>query len=362
MSASAQAQVAPATIPRLRSSDLWDDPSVELNENRLRKHVPKLPVIASSVQTVKASSMVGLAYLMIQVQKSEDKDVLMRAIASATSIILHDNSNFTGSSLAPVELELPALDETSAPDLIISTNFADAEEVTVAELTAAMAADEDEIGAYFGVMYLAGCKKITTENRSAFNEKRASSATASIIGAAKIFVPDSPYLADDVLARVYAAFLSRAPYRAHMVHKTLAHLDKTLMGPAQAFMSMFLLLVDNGMSAMRIIKEGVLKHPWIRTDFPELIPELAAANEAQKIIRQAPGRERSFLKAIHGNNFVPVNYAQIDNLTGVCKEVLKRSTPSYQNYSGGRITESQLERVNAKMTSASALVTPVPAE
>lgn len=362
MSAAAQAQNPPAVAPKLRSSDFWDDPSVELNENRVKKVIPKLPLITTEVQVIKTASMVGLAYLMLQVQKSEDKDVIMRAIASATSIILHDNTNFTGSPTAPIEFDVPEITESMPGETILTTNFQDAEPVTVDELASAMSADEDELGAYFGVLYLAGCKRITPENRSAFNERRANSATASIIGKPQIFVADSPYLADNILGNVYASFLSRGAYRAHMVHKTLSHLDKTLMGPAQSFMSMFMLLVDNGMSALRIIKEGVLKHPWVRTDFPELAPELAAMNEAQKIIRQAPGRERSFLKAIHGNNFVPVNYAQIDNLTGVCKEILKRSTPSYQNYGGGRVTESQLERINSKMTPASALITPVSAE
>jgi hypothetical protein len=355
-------QSPPSAVPKLRSSDFWDDPSVELNEHRIKKTIPKMPTIEDDVQVVKGKSVACLAFLMLQIQKTKDKAVIMRALASATSMILHDNANFTGSSMAPVELNIPDFDGDTPESTIVSTSFEDAEDVTVGELVNAMDVDEDELGAYFGVLYLAGNKRITAANRSAFNEKRASSATASIIGKARIFIPDSPALADEVLGNVYSAFLSRAPYRAHMVHKVLSHLDKALMGPAQAFMSMFLLLVDNGMSALRIIKEAVLKHPWIRSDFAELMPELAAANEAQKILRQAPGRERSFLKAIHGSNFVPVSYAQIDNLLGVSKEVLKRSTPSYQNYSGGRITDSQLERINAKMDSRSALVTTVSAE
>jgi hypothetical protein len=59
---------------------------------------------------------------------------------------------------------------------------------------------------------------------------------------------------------------------------------------------------------------------------------------------------------------VPVNYSQIDNLTGVCKEVLKRSTPSYANYNGGRTTDGQMAKIEARMQQETAAMEPIAVE
>lgn len=344
--------------------DIWDDTSTELNDQRLKKSIPPLPRVTIECQTVCGNGIEKVAYLALQVIKTRDKKTTVRAIASACSILLRDNGNFTGSPMKSVELKglEIAEDEKADEATVLKTNFEDAEEVTIGELLKAMDVDGDELGAYFGVLFTAGNKRVNRKNQSAFNDKRKNAATASIVGEAKIFVPDSPYLDTEVLDRVYASFISYSPLRANMTHRVLGHLEEPLMGPSLAFTSLFLLLVDSGMSALKIIKEAVLKHPWILTDFPELKPELAAANDAQNTLKKAPGRERSFLKAIHGNNFVPVNYSQIDNLTGVCKEILKRTTPSYQNYDGGKITESQLQRINARVDVKATLIDTVAAE
>jgi len=327
----------------------WDDNTVDLNDQRLKKNIPKLPQIKEDFQTVKGRGVEALAFLVWQILKTQDKLVLVRAIASACSTLFKDSTNYTGAKINAVELTGLdiARDPTTPPDTLLVTNFEDAEEVTVGELLELMQTDGDEIGAYLGVLFVAGNKRVTAQNRTAFNERRQASATASIIGDAMIFVSDSPFLRDEILIKVYASFLSCSSLRVHMTSKIVAKLGEAYMGPTLAFTSMFLLLVDSGMSALRIIKEAVIKHPWIRADFPELKPELAAANQAQNIIKRAPGGERSFLKAIHGNAFVPVNYSEIDNLTGVCKEILKRTTPSYQNYRGGKFTASQLAIINA---------------
>jgi hypothetical protein len=344
--------------------NFWDDPTIEMNDQRLKKDIPALPKIDADHQVVSGRGVETLAYLVLQIMKSTDKLVIMRALASACSCLLGDSSNFTGAKSRPVQLTglEQAQDDQVPEETILVTNFEDAEPVTIAELLEMMTADSDEIGAYLGVLFLAGNKKVTAQNRTAFNERRQASATASIIGVAKIFVTDSPYLRDEILSNVYASFLSCAPLRVHMTAKVVSHLGTTHMGPALAFTSIFLLLVDNGMSALRIIKEAVIKHPWIRSEFPELKPELAAANEAQNIIKRATGAERSFLKAIHGNSFVPVNYSDIDNLTGVCKEVLKRTTPSYQNYGGGKVSNNQLAVINNHVEPAALAQTSVISE
>jgi hypothetical protein len=351
-------------VPSRAQFFFWNDESVDLNDRRLKKNIPGLPEIKQEIQVVRGSGFEKLAYLALQVVKTQDKLTVIRAISSACSVLLDDSTNFTGSPKNSVELTglERASDEKVADTEILVTNFQDAEPVTVAELLNAMEGDIDELGAYFGVLFLAGTKRIDARNRTAFNEKRQASATASIIGKPRIFVDDSMFLADAVLEKVYASFLSCQPLRSNMISRVVFHLNKAHMGPALAFATLFLLLVDSGLSALRIIKEAVLKHPWIRTDFPELRPELSAANVAQSILRTAPGHERSFVKAIHGSNFVPVNYSEIDNLTGVCKEILKRTTPSYQNYGGGRITEFQLNVINAKLGTDNQLVLNVSAD
>jgi len=363
MSASANAQTPPTSQP-VTSRDFWDDDNTDLNEHRHRKNIPALPTVEQAIQVVNGGGLETLAYLILQVVKSRDKKLTIRAIASASAWLLESRMNFTGSATVPVAITGldKAIREDANVEDTLDTNFEDAEPVTVGELLAVMEADADELGAYIGVLYLAGNKRVDTQNRTAFNERRKASATASIIEEPIIFVPESVYLSDDILKKVYASFLSCAALRANMTYKVVMQIDRTWMGPAQSFINMFLLLVDNGMSALRIIKEAVLKNQWIRTEFPELIPELAAANEAQNILKRAPGKERSFLKAIHGSNFVPVNYSQIDNLLGVSKETLKRVTPSYQNYGGGRVTETQLAKINKHTETNSPLVTTVSAE
>jgi hypothetical protein len=312
---------------------MWEDTSVELNDQRIRQNIPDLPRIDVQTEVYYGGGIESLSYFALQILKSNDKLVIIRALASATAILTNQRVNFTGSSTPPViitGLERDAWSQAQDSDLL-NTNFVDAEDVRVSELLDMMEADVDELGAYFGLLYLAGNKPVTNKNRTAFNERRQSAALASIISDPRIFVADSVFLSDTVLKKVYASFLSYLPLRSHMISSVVQLIGRPFMG------------------ALRIIKEAVLKHPWIRTDFPELKPELEAVNKAQQIIRRVPGEERSFLKAIHGNNFVPVNYAQIDNLTGVCREILKRTTPSYASYGGGKITADQMARIVARL-------------
>lgn len=351
-------------VPLTSTINFWNDETVELNSQRNRKTIPEIPAVGRDLQTIRGSGIEKLAYLALQIVKSEDKAVIIRAIASASSILLSDSTNFTGAKNPSVELTgLEVAEREDTPgEQILKTNFEDESDVRVDELLALMMADPDELGSYFGLLFVAGNKRVDSKNRSAFNEKRQASATASIIGEPVIFVNDSIYLTDFVLTKVYASFLSYSPVRANITTRIVQQLNKSHMGPSLAFVNMFLLLVDSGLSALRIIKEAVIKHDWIRTDFPELKAELAAANNAQNILKGAPGHERSFLKAIHGNQFVPVMYSDIDNLLGVCKEVLVRSTPSYANYRGGKTTEDQVRRVQKRMNITEDVVEQVVAE
>jgi len=331
--------------------DLWEGDTTELTRAATKGVIPTLRPIAKPYQTVIGPMPVAY-YMALQIQKTQDKDVVMRALASATAVVLGKRGNFTGSTDKPEELTglQVALDDTVADDTIIRTNFADEEEVTKGELVALMEADEDELGAYLGVLFIAGNKKLTAQNRTAFNERRHGSATAGVIGDAKIFTPDSPLLDDLILQKLNASFNSRLPLRGHMTVQAIACLPDATMGAAQAFSNQFQLLVDSGMGGLRVIRQVTGMYAWTRAAFPELTPQFNAANTAFKLIRSAPADQRPFLKAIHGNHFVPVSYSQIENLVGVCKHVMTYHSATFGNYGGGSMTEAQRNIVETKMS------------
>jgi hypothetical protein len=327
----------------------WDSDASEIHGARLRKDIPEIPKVAKNFQVVKGG-FETLCFLALQVQKTVNKRVIVRAIASACMILFEDSKNYTGSPTIPVDLtglEIIISEELEDRSVEVSTNFEEAEPVTVAELDNLMECDPDELGSYFGVLCLAAVKSLTSRNRTAFNEKRQGAVSATLIMPARIFVTDSAFLSDDVVKKVYASFNSFLPLRSNMMNNVVGRLERSSMGPTLAFSTMFLLLVDQGMSALRMIKEASVKFPWIRTEFPELAPEFKAANDGIVAINKGEPHTRSFLKAIHGAGFVPVAYADISNLLGVSKFVLKETTVTYAQYDGGRVTDSQ----EAKLTS-----------
>jgi len=301
------------------------------------------------LQTV-TGDVVSLAYLALQIVKCQDKQLVIRCLASAVAILYKDDRNLTGSPRVPESLTglLPDYtDKTSA--VVVQSNLEDAVDITEGELAQLLDIDTDELAAYFGVLFLAGVKKVTKDNRTAFNEKRAEMVRTQILGEPVIFLSGSQYLTDQVLHKVYATFMSMASPRCHLVKKTSEFMGDIHIGPQTAFTAMFLLLVDTGMGAIRVIKEAVLKYPWLRTDFPELRPEYAAANRAQLSIRQADVSMRPFLKAVFGNSYVPVSQSEINNLFGLCKYVLSKSQTTYVRYNGGSYTDEQEAKALARL-------------
>jgi len=336
----------------------WNDDKTEIHPSRLRKNIPEMPKITKDLQVVKGGAET-LGYLAIQVKKSTQKHVIVRAIASAVMILFEDNKNYTGSSVVPEDLtglDVIIDEEITERDVVVTTNFKDAESVTIAEMDAMMDVDPDELGAYFGVLCLAAVKSITKDNRAAFNERRQGAVSATTIGERRIFVSDSEFLADSVIQKVYASFNSYLPVRSHVISNAVGKLERTHMGPTLSFATMFLLLVDQGMSALRIVKEALVKHTWIVEEFPDLKPEINAAQEGLDSINKGRPSERSFLKSIYGASYVPVSYSAIANLTGVCKFVLKESTMSYAHYDGGLVTASQERKLTRLMTEKGLMV------
>lgn len=324
--------------------DLWKGDTTLLTQPVTKGKVPQIRTHSKDFQVVIGGSA-ALGFLMLQIVKTpDDKDVVMRALASACAIILERPTvNFTGSATKPVPLTGLdiLLDESAKADQVITTNFIDASPITKGELEDLLDADVDEIGAFIGLMFIAGNKKLTPQNRTAFNERRAGAAGAGVIGATKIFVPDSVYITDEVIQKMYACFNSRAVQRSHITMNVIDNLDDAYEGMGQAFSSQFHLLVDSGMGGLRIIREVLGMYEWTRTAFPELRPAMNAANAAFKLIQTAPAATRPFLKAIHGNNFVPVAYSQIEGLVGVCREIATYQSSTVANYGGGSITDTQ---------------------
>lgn len=331
----------------------WDDDKTDIHAGGIRKEIPPMPKIKQNLQVV-SGGFETLVYLAWQVRKSNSKSVIVRAVASAIMILFEDvTKNYTGSSRAVEKLTgLDRITDDTLADrtILLETNFEDEERVTIAEMDNLMNADTDEIGSYFGVLCLCGVKTLTGENRTSFNEKRQNAVKATTIGDPLIFIADSEFLSNQVIQKVYASFNSFLPVRTHIVATTVHRLEPSSMGPTLAFTTMFLLLVDQGMSALRIIKEAMVKHPWIRTEFPEIHAEIEAAQTGILAINKAPAKERSFLKSMHGSAFVPVTYKSIENLTGLCKFVLKETTVSYAQYGGGKVTEAQELKLVRLMT------------
>jgi len=325
-----------------------DDSTTSISGVAGRRQVPGLSAVPLSIQVVRADP-VGLAYLMCQIVKTQDKMLIMRAIASAVCSIFEEDVNFTGAS-NPVEAltDIPELTDENAADIVV-TNFKGAEPCTLADIAPLLACDSDEIASWFGLMFYAGTKRVTTANRSAFNEKRANAVASAVVGDLVIFVPSSPYLEDSILQKVNASFTAMGTIRAHMIMKIAERTGTVTLGPRTAFMMMFLLLEDGGTGALRIIKEAVRRYDWIRTDFPELRPDLAAAEAAQRIIRSVPEAHRAFAKPIYGNTFVPASQADIRGLLGVCKNILARTTTTYARFGGGVLTERQQAHIDAKL-------------
>jgi hypothetical protein len=327
----------------------FDDTTADLTGLPGRKQVPILAPIPQDVQTVRTDP-IGLAYLILQVIKTYNKMTVMRAIASGVATILEEASNFTGSTMPPVTLDEIEVPTDANRDKVIRTNFAEAEDCTYGELAPLLACDPDELAAWFGVMCYAGIKKPTPDNRTAYNEGRANLVKSTIIGDPVIFVPSSVYITDAILQKVNASFTSMGAVRAHLIQKTAEQMGRVTIGPKTTFSAIFLLIENHGTGALKIIKEAVIRYPWVRTDFPELKPDLAAAEAAQKIIRTVPASHRSFAKSIYGNTFVPIAQSEMTGLLGVCKNIMARTTTTYANFGGGSLTERQQQHIENKLS------------
>lgn len=332
---------------------IWEDESIALYDERPRSRVPTLPTIGDSIQVFKVpeGGKAALAYLACVIRDTSEKMIVMRALASAVAILFGDSSNLTGSPSAP--LTLTGLDQLTEDNVsasaVLKTNFSGAPDFSVADIDTYLDCDSDELGGYFGVLFYAGVKRLTEKNSTAFNEKRVGTITSAIVNQPKIFVPGSAFLDAAVLNKVYAAFTSLAAIRANLVYRTALKMGTIRYGSAVTFTAFFLLLADSGMGSLRVIKEAVLKCPWVRTDFPEIRIELEMANAGQNAIKEADPPLRPFIKAIYGSAFVPVAQNDIQNLLGISKRIMSHYVQTFSGFRGGRTTPEQDAKIDARL-------------
>jgi len=329
-----------------RASKFWDDPDPDLYVDRPRALIPQMPIVGDPIQVyscVKGHEKAALAYLACVLRDAKEKLTVMTVLASAVSILFGDTSNFTGSPTTSIPmkgLEIFSSD-TATETAIIQGPFESEVPLTMADVDPYMECDVNELGGYFGVLFVAGSKKVTSLNAAAFNSKRLSAIMAASACPPLIFVPASTFLDEQVLNKVYAAFTAMAAIRCQLVYRTCLKMSTISYGPRVTFAAMFLLLVDQGIGSLNTIRQALQKHREIVDIFPEVRPELESADKGIKLIRSAETNVRPFVKAIYGASFVPAQQADIGNLLGIARKVMTYYTPTFGNFKGGFTTPAQ---------------------
>lgn len=309
---------------------------------------PPLPQVTDDLPTYKGGEDL-LAYCMWQVRLSTDREVIVRALASACAALLRDPSNLTGSK-SPVTaltgydaVEDPNTDKNS-PD---SSNFRDATRITLQQWYDAAQFDIMEKAFYFGVLCHAMCKTPTAgDPMKAFNENRANAATQALIGDPAIFVPGSPWLSYETVKKVHASFNAYAACRANLIDKVVAKLGSCESGDRKMFGTAFSLLSDFGVTNLAIIKDAIIRYPQI-VRMPGIEQEVRSALSGLRAIEAIPEERRSFAKAMHMDRLVFVKPGDIKNLLGICREYLKPTHETYKRYKGGFVTDAQRRIINA---------------
>jgi len=328
-----------------------------------RSTLPTKPTVTATLNTYKGGPEL-YAYCMWQVRKAPSQEVVVRAIASAVAAILLDGNNFTGSPAAPQDLT--GYDELTKPgtdvSLPVPTNFAGAANVTGVEWAETANYNVSEMAAYFGVLCLAMCKQpVDGDPLNAFNKNRSKAATRAVgSGKKNIFVENSPWLTFNLLTDVHAAFNMYGPVRVHLIANVIRHKTEFNMGEQDIFMSQFMLLADFGMANLAIIRDALIRYPWLVTEIEGLDKEIEAANRAFGAVKVIDATIRPFAKAMYMNHLVFVNPADIQNLLGVCRFALSLTHTTYTNYQGGFLTDPQRQKIERRMHVTAVGVPPVP--
>jgi len=327
--------------------EIWEGATVSVSGRSVTRNIPALPVIANRMTAYVGAAEI-VAVTMAQLQTTTDKTVVVELVASCVASVL----KVTTRTFADAFDVVPAtgfdyLDtDENKPDEPIVTNIAGISPMKRSDLGDLPAADTSELGALVGIYLYAIGKKPTEENITAFGARRRNAALSTVIGEPVVFVDNSPHLTLKVMRKVHGSFAAYAAHRARLINAVAIASAEHVSGGAVSLFQMFGLLNDQGMAGLNMVREALMKWEWIRTEFPELRPEVEAANAGFKLIRAAPPATRPFLKVIHGDRFVPTHYQDIKRLMGMAKYLLLEAHDTLSNFSGGAMPEEWREKVD----------------
>jgi len=195
--------------------------------------------------------------------------------------------------------------------------------------------DQGEVAAWAAVLAMAIAKAPTSDNITAFNERRVNMVRNHVpTGELKIFVPQSEFLTLDILQKVHRSFNTLGADRAVFIRAVVQNDGPLKSGPARIFYSLFRLTAGASMNPLLLILKAVTRYPQLRRLFPDLAVEFRAADDAIRRLDTAPESERLYLKIIFGNEWSPVPRGDINRLLGICVFVLSK-TDNLVNYKGG---------------------------
>lgn len=313
--------------------------------------VPPVPSVSDVLPTYKGGEEV-LAFCMWQIRLSTDREVIVRALASACAALIRDPSNLTGSKAPVTVLTGYAAVGVANADLTstAATNFVDASDITLQQWVDAVGIDIMEKAFYFGVLCHAMCKTPQSgDAMKAFNENRAGAATQANIGDPQIFVPNSPWLSYETVRKVHASFNAYSACRVHLIRGVIGKFGSCTSGDSKMFADAFSLLADFGVTNLAIIKDAIIRYPSI-VNMPGIEQEVRSALAGLRAISAITDEPiRPFVKAMYMNRLVFVKPGDIANLLGICKEYLKPTHESYKRYKGGFVTPEQLRWIAADL-------------
>lgn len=294
-----------------------------------------------------------LCYLMEQIRHSMDTKHVMRCVGAGVASIYSRKANIFGATRQMDEWDgMNTMQAMQDYDAMIPTNFPGEIELNAQDLmNLSTEYDIVELSFLFGILVFAGVKQPTATNLPAFNANRRKALQSVMISDPKIFVDNSDFLVVDILSKVNKAFNAHLPQRIALLDNIIGSFSSVAEGHVQAFNMAFALCAENGMTAFKIITEGLTRFPFLATLFPHMASDINAVQRAHTYIltREPNAKRRPFLKCIHGNAWTPVNLSEINSILGACKYVLRHKYPSYTNYGGGAISNTERDAIDRYM-------------
>jgi len=287
-----------------------------------------------------------------------DQENIVALVASAVQICTNNNVNMLGLNATPrtVKVLTDAGDainyerivDAAATPPVDENRFVISSDIWVAQVDLEKLFDsgEHELYAYIGILMIAAVKEPTTENHTSFTTNRIRALQSRTDEKLIIFEGGTDWTSLGTLRRVHKAFNAYGNRRTHLVLATARLQSQRMEGPSGTFFMNFKLLEDYGFGQLTLIKLALAAGDWVRDEFPEMRAERLAWMGAVRSIMAAPETDRPFLKAAYGDQFVPAEPGSMNMLLGLSKEIMARFDPRWRRFGGGRLTDSQVGKVN----------------